>query len=178
MLCIGMTSKHIFTFIILVILIAFALEDEDQSSASKAEKDNVSEGYATIQDGDSLKINNVKHRLFGIDAPELDQYCDDSQGNEYKCGIASKAALAELVKNKKIKCLSHEKDRYNREIAVCYIGKTDINGWLVENGYAEAYRRYSHDYVRQEGKAKKLKKGVWQGSYVSASEHRKQNPRR
>ena len=32
-------------------------------------------GVAKIIDADTIKINNNKIRLFGIDAPELDQFC-------------------------------------------------------------------------------------------------------
>ncbi len=36
---------------------------------------NTIEGFAKIIDGDTLRLNNIKIRLYGIDAPEINQKC-------------------------------------------------------------------------------------------------------
>ena len=51
----------------------------------------------------------------------------------------------------------------------------DINSWLVKNGYAIAYRRYSKKYVLEEQHAEKNKLGIWQGTFQNPEEWRKKN---
>lgn len=53
------------------------------------------------------------------------------------------------------------------------IGSTDLNGWLVREGLAIAYRRYSHDYVSYEAMARNAKRGVWAGSFIESAAGRK-----
>ena len=52
-------------------------------------------------------------------------------------------------------------DRYKRYIGVCFVEKINLNSWMVRNGYAVAYRRYSKDYIEDENYAKINKFGLW-----------------
>ena len=124
------------------------------------------EGIPRIIDGDSLEINNNKIRLFGIDAPEIKQICKKpylvisflvslSFQKKYECGLLATNQLKKLIDNKTVKCISENKDRYNRYLSICYLKNKDINSWLVKNGYAIAYRRYSKKYVLEEQHAEK-----------------------
>ena len=45
-------------------------------------------------------------------------------------------------------------DRYGRTISQCFVAETDINEWLVAQGLALAYRRYSRDYIAAEDEAR------------------------
>ena len=141
------------------------------------------EGIPKIIDGDSLEINNNKIRLFGIDAPERKQICKkpyliisflNFQRN-YECGLMATNQLKKFINNRTIKCTSENKDRYNRYLSTCYLKKIDINSWLVKNGYAIAYRRYSKKYVLEEQHAEKNKLGIWQGTFQNPEEWRKKN---
>ena len=51
------------------------------------------------------------------------------------------------------------------EISECYLKKQDINSWLVKNGYAIAYRRYSKKYINDEQYAEDNKLGVWKMNF-------------
>ncbi len=141
------------------------------------------EGIPRIIDGDSLEINNNKIRLFGIDAPEKKQICKkpyliisflNFQRN-YECGLMAINELKKFINNRIIKCISESKDRYNRYLSICYLKNKDINSWLVKNGYAIAYRRYSKKYVLEEQYAEKNKLGIWQGTFQNPEEWRKKN---
>ena len=71
------------------------------------------------------------------------------------------------IGSKAVSCEGGERGRYGRLIAVCFdVDGTDLNGWLVEQGHALAYRRYSMRYVAQETAARKAKRGIWQGGFV------------
>ena len=146
----------------------------------------VFEGIPRIIDGDSLEINNNKIRLFGIDAPEKKQICKkpyliisflislDLQ-KKYKCGLLATKQLKKLINNKTVKCISENKDRYNRYLSICYLKNKDINSWLVKNGYAIAYRRYSKKYILEEQHAKKNRLGIWQGTFQNPEKWREKN---
>lgn len=143
-------------------------------------------GMPKIIDGDTVHIGNKKIRLEGIDAPEIKQQCKKPfltislrigfQFNKnYSCGTISKRKLIEKIENSKIKCISSTKDRYKRYLATCYKNKINLNKWMVRNGYAVAYKRYSKDYVRDENYAKENRLGIWEGSFTMPEKWRKLN---
>ena len=111
--------------------------------------------YAEVRiiDADTIELYGAKIRLEGIDAPEQSQTCENQQAVIYNCGRHATGALKELIAsmpNKTIKCDYTDQDKYGRLVGSCMIGTTNINGWLVENGWALAYRQYSKEYVENE----------------------------
>ena len=143
-------------------------------------------GVPKIIDGDTVNINSKKIRLEGIDAPEMKQQCKkpflkisviiNFQFNKnYSCGVVSKEKLIEKIKNSKIRCISSSKDRYKRFLATCFKDKVNLNKWMVKNGYAVAYKRYSNEYVKDELYAKENMLGIWEGSFVMPEKWRKLN---
>lgn len=128
-------------------------------------------GTARVQDGDSLLVEGIRVRLFGIDAPELDQTCT-SEEQRWSCGQAAAAKLADLVTGKKVMCTSMGKDQYDRVLGRCSVGAVDINRTMVALGYAVAYRRYSSDYILAEDAARAAKLGLWASKFQAPSEYR------
>ena len=111
-----------------------------------------------VVDGDTIHIKNrnlglIKIRLSEIDTPELDQ----------PFGIEAKNALKKLVDNKIVKVKKVTIDRYKRIVAIIYINDTEINYFLVKNGYAWCYEYYNHrEKIKNAEKiAKKKKIGLW-----------------
>ena len=132
-------------------------------------------GLPIITDGDTIKILNNKIRLHGIDAPEKKQKCIKDL-KEYNCGLVASEALIKKISKNVVKCTTQKnKDRYNRFIGVCYIKQENLNRWLVRNGYAIAYRRYSKDYILDEDFAKTNKLGLWSGTFLKPEKWRKVN---
>jgi endonuclease YncB( thermonuclease family) len=105
-------------------------------------------GRASVTDGDTVVIQGTRVRLFGLDALESVQRCQDAADKDYRCG--RRAALADRVGEAPISCEPRDTDRYGRTVAVCRKGTEDLNAWMVEQSYAAAYRRYSRDYVTAE----------------------------
>ena len=143
-------------------------------------------GIPKVVDGDTIHINNYKFRLEGIDAPEMKQQCKKETlkisfligltfYKDYSCGKVSKEKLITKINTSEIKCISSSKDRYKRYIATCFKGKTNLNKWMVRNGFAIAYRRYSKKYVPDEEFAKENKLGLWQGKFMEPEKWRKLN---
>ena len=143
-------------------------------------------GIPRIVDGDTIHINGHKIRLEGIDAPEIKQQCKKERlkissiigftfYKTYSCGEVSKKNLKAKINKSKIKCISSIKDRYKRYLAKCYKDKINLNRWMVRNGYAVAYRRYSKEYIPDEDFAKENKLGLWQGTFLKPEKWRKLN---
>ena len=143
-------------------------------------------GIPKVIDGDTVHIENYKFRLEGIDAPEMRQQCKKETFKisffigftfykDYSCGRVSKEKLITKIDTTEIKCISSSKDRYKRYIATCFKGKTNLNQWMVRNGFAIAYRRYSKKYVPDEVFAKENKLGLWKGKFMEPEKWRKLN---
>jgi hypothetical protein len=110
--------------------------------------------------------------LFGIDAPEGRQPCT-RDGREWRCGDAAAAELRRLVGSRTVSCVQRDVDDYERVVAVCRVGSTDLGAALVRAGFAVAYRRYSNDYVDEEREARTAKRGVWAGEFTPPEEYRR-----
>ena len=119
-------------------------------------------------DGDTLIFKGITVRLQGIDAPESGQSCRNGQGRPYPCGSIATAALKLMLAAGGVRCdLQPNTGRYGRKIGVCYASDgTDINGWMVRQGFAVAYRNYSKRYIDAEEAAKKAKIGLWHGEFI------------
>ena len=140
-------------------------------------------GVAKVIDGDTIRIKNKKIRLFGIDAPEKKQKCRKPRltilfltfNKDYPCGEISTLKLKQKINDKFVTCKSTNLDRYKRFIAECFKNKTNINKWMVRNGYAVAYKKYSKKYSASENIARKDKLGLWIGTFQMPWEWRKEN---
>lgn len=142
-----------------------------------AEAKDLVQGYPRVVDGDTLDFSGTRVRLFGIDAPETKQSCKAGKGGEYLCGEKSKEALLSKVGKGKVECEQKNRDKYGRVVGVCSLNGEDLNGWMVEQGFAVAYRQYSKNYVPLEDAAKAAKRGIWSGTFEVPEQWRRDNPR-
>ena len=131
-------------------------------------------GKPRIIDGDTIHIKSNKIRLHGIDAPETKQTCKvDNQ--DWFCGKQSTKELKKLISNQEVKCTTNDVDIYNRFVAICYVNEININQWMVESGWAIAYRYYSTDYIIEEKYARDNKLGIWKSEFMKPYAYRQQN---
>lgn len=129
-----------------------------------------------VSDGDSLRSGKLRIRIFGIDAPELKQQCQDQNGTAWDCGLAARQQLENLLDaDKLLHCELRDVDRYGRLVMQCFRGTVDIGAAMVRSGHALAYRSFSQLYVVDEKHASSARTGVWQGSFQPPWEWRQQN---
>ena len=133
---------------------------------------NLFANIVKVIDGDTIKIGNEKIRFGGIDAPELKQICFKNE-EKISCGILVKNVLKKKIGKETPKCISEGKDIYKRTIAECFINGESLSKFLVSNGYAFAYRKYSRKFIRDERFAKKNKLGLWSMKFIFPWEFRK-----
>jgi endonuclease YncB( thermonuclease family) len=130
---------------------AFAQSDSDTSGTG------TSHGFA-VSDGDTVNFGRQLIRLFGIDAPEKAQPCDD--GNWYPGPLATKA-LVDFIAGRPVSCHQVDYDRKNgRPVAVCFAGSDDLQALMVSAGWAWAYTAFSDQYADAERRAAARRVGV------------------
>ena len=119
----------------------------------------------SVTDGDTIKVDLdsglIDVRLHSIDTPERAQ----------RWGPEAKAALASRLQGQQVALEPVEQDRYDRMIAVVYLGEENINAWLVRAGLAWVYRQYARDarYCKAEMMARVEQRGIWS---LAATEQR------
>lgn len=125
-----------------------------------------------VTDGDSLVINNRRIRLQGIDAPEYHQTCGDAKGFDYPCGQKALEFMQHLVSHKKVSCNKIATDIYKRDLSECFANGENINLKMLANGWAVVYRTDNPEYIKAQNQAKKAKKGLWQGKFMTPELYR------
>ena len=131
-----------------------------------------SEKKIQVIDGDTIHIGKLKYRFFGIDAPEIKQICE-KDNIKIQCGVIAKSVLQNKIADKIPECVVKDKDRYQRLVAECFIGKESLSRFMVREGYAVAYSQYSKDFIQDEKYAKENKLGIWSMNFQMPSEYRK-----
>ena len=130
------------------------------------------EGQATVIDGDTIEIKGQRIRLHGIDAPESSQTCT-LDGKVWRCSQQAALQLSDMINKRNVRCEQKDKDYYGRLVCECFVGKTNINAWLVENGWAVAYRKYNTDFVTEEANARAADVGIWKSKFDNPEDYRK-----
>jgi endonuclease YncB( thermonuclease family) len=85
----------------------------------------------TVTDGDTIKLDGARWRLWGIDAPEMHQTCADG----WTAGVQAKHQLEQLMAGGSVVCEFRGHDRCRRSIGLCRAGGRDLaemvaQGWL------------------------------------------------
>lgn len=115
-------------------------------------------GRAWVIDGDTIKIGQIKIRIAGIDAPELDE----------PWGRKSKWAMVNLCKGQVIHVSLTGETSYDRLVGTCHLpdGK-DIGAELVKDGLAldgSYYSKGKYLHLEPEGARQRLGRyGLKQG---------------
>ena len=157
-----LNKKNLFLVISILLIFFFLTYNDVKSSELK------------IIDGDTIHLNGEKIRFSGIDTPEIKQNC--IKNNEViKCGIKAKELLIKVIGNEKIDCVREGKDQYKRTLAECFVNDLSLSSYLVKNGYAFAYRKYSKKFIADEDFAKSNNLGMWSMKFEYPWDWRKKN---
>ena len=121
-------------------------------------------GPAVAIDGDTLQVDGQKIRLYGVDAPEVAQTCVARR--EWRCGIEAMHALAQKIASGTVDCAERGRAGDDTLLATCRLGAEDLAAWLVEKGWALAWRAQSSDYLVEEQNARVARRGIWRGTIL------------
>ena len=132
-------------------------------------------GQAKVRDGDSIDIGAQRIRLWGIDAPEYKQTCRRRE-KAWDCGAEAAQALRRHLAGRTVKCLPVETDRHGRTVSRCSAGGRSINEWLVREGWAVDYTRYSKGaFAQAQAQARAGRRGIWSGSFDPPEHYRRRS---
>ncbi len=104
-------------------------------------------GTLQVIDADTWDVGGTRVRLFGIDAPELDQSCTRPNGATWACGAWATQQTRDRYSGQTAQCDAIDTDRYGRTVARCFVDGQDVGAAMVADGLALAFGRYSQDYV-------------------------------
>lgn len=142
-------------------------------------------GPACVIDGDSLMINGKRRfgkcaggtevKLFGIDAPELEQTCIGPKDETWECGRAAGSLLLKAIRDRQVQCEERARDHKDRMFGVCRVDGLDLGAYLVGQGAALADPAHGHDYKAAEANAQKAHTGLWAAKFQPPWIWRKDN---
>lgn len=111
-------------------------------------------------------------KLYGVDAPDLNQVCLTKRGEQYACGKTAQNKLKKLLLNKKIDCQIVGQDQNNFYLTTCVIQGYDVGATMVSVGWAVAERHISQVYIPYEQQAHRAHEGLWAGKFMAPWEFR------
>jgi len=171
------------TFITLVVIALFAYFAWIYIIPKLSEHEQKQKETAFVQrvvDGDTFVLESgEKVRMLGIDTPEkhesskLDKDAERSGSDKktiQRLGELSSEYTKKLIEKKNVVLVpepNHEdKDKYGRLLRYIYLEDgTFVNKKIVEDGYANAYRRYElsklDELIKAEKDARENKRGLW-----------------
>ena len=128
-------------------------------------------GDAIVVDGRTLMVSGQMVRLWGLDAPDLDQTCTWG-GKLIPCGRLAQGALMDLIIGAVIRCERRRQSESSLNIAVCFADSYDIGANLIHTGWALARHPTSPVYRETERKARAAKRGLWRGEFARPADWR------
>lgn len=108
-------------------------------------------GRVWVVDGDTVRVGKHRVRLFGMDAPEMDQ----------RGGAEAKSNLIRLAGGAEVQVEPLTMDCFGRVVAKVWRGETDLSERMVRDGFAVATSRWNRDYVPAEREARSERRGLW-----------------
>ena len=106
----------------------------DPSTAKPQLEKRTLAGRPYIVDGDTITVQRVQIRLFGIDAPE----------KNHPYGRAAKSALYRMCKGRTVHAQVLEVDDHGRTVAICRLDDgRDLSAEMVKMGLAIDWPKYS-----------------------------------
>lgn len=116
-------------------------------------------GRAEVTDGDTLVINGIAIRLDGFDSPERGHRC----AGGINPWTEARDALREHINGRPVNCaiVGHD-DNNNRQVGRCSVEGVELGDWMVRNGWARDWPRYSCGaYAEREAAARAARVGLW-----------------
>lgn len=150
--------------------IAAVMSAPTTTSALPAADPSKLEGRAVVVSGDTLRVAGTLVVLDGIEAPEATQSCQRTSG-KWRCGVAAKDALANLVRGRRISC-DIVGDGEGAKRARCYSRSNDIAQQLVRDGNVFSNGGFLSRYASYESEAQTDKIGLWAGNADRPQDYR------
>lgn len=114
-------------------------------------------GVASVVDGDTIEISGKRIRLSGFDTPESGKRCGSVNVHQ-----RAALALSDFIGTRTVSCVDTGDRNSGRIVATCAVGGTDLGAYMVSQGWARDWPRYSDGkYCSAEKRARGEGKGIW-----------------
>ncbi len=119
-------------------------------------------GAVQVLAGDLIVVDGVPVRLYGLDAPELGQICENVRGTPYDCGAGARNIMTLLTRDREVECSLYAQ-RENGMTGRCFADGRDLGLALILRGWAFSYRSLSNRYEKAQARAQANQAGIWSG---------------
>ena len=171
-----------------IVAAVFIINHWEQLDAPMEQANNLlgpAEGNAI--DGETLLLRGVEVQLFGMDAVEVDQVCQDAEGADYPCGRRATHALQTLLRSRAVVCFPLFTVNEGRVVAVCELvedgteipsspidfmregRKRNLSRLMIAQGHALSIGIGSEYFGTDQDEAQRQRIGIWQGSFQPPS---------
>ncbi|MEM1229727.1 MAG: thermonuclease family protein [Pseudomonadota bacterium] len=169
---------------VLLILATIAVQNLDKFADPAEQADDLlGPAFANAIDGETLFMRGIEVKLFGIDAVERDQVCQNQAGEDYPCGSVATQALQQRVHNQDVVCWPLYAISATKVLGMCAVqdpggampGSPDefreifagdsLSRIQVELGHALSVGVGEEIYADEQNQAQMLRLGIWQGSF-------------
>ena len=131
----------------------------EPEAAEEEEPDPVRRYHrVVVRDARTLEAGDDIIRFAGIAPISGEKTCTDAAGTEWPCGRIAAGDLRRLIRHRAIDCAVVSKAE-GEITATCSAGLEDINGWLVEQGWAEVSA--GAGYAEEADAARAEKRGIY-----------------
>lgn len=114
-------------------------------------------GVTSIVDGDTIEISGERIRLGGFDTPESGKRCGAVNVHQHAA-----LALSDFIGTRAVSCVDTGDRNNGRIVATCSVGGADLGAYMVSQGWARDWPRYSEGrYCLAEKRARAERRGIW-----------------
>jgi endonuclease YncB( thermonuclease family) len=90
----------------------------------------------------------------------------------YRCGQKAND-LDAFIARRPVGCVEVDRDQYKRAVAVCTVAGIELADWMVWNGHALDWPKYSQgDYAAAQDEARRAEPGMCIGRFVESWRYR------
>ncbi len=181
-----------YLFSAVIIATVFVINHWNQVAAPMEQTDDLlGPAPGNAIDGGTLLLRGVEVQLFGMDAMEADQVCQDAQGLDYPCGRRATHALQTLLRDGEVVCFPLFAINESRVVAVCELTEDgvdvptspgdfmrtererNLSRLMIAQGHALSIGIGAQFFSDDQDEAQRQRIGIWQGSFQPPSAWRR-----
>lgn len=132
--------------------------EDEQTLAYQAQGALV--GYAEVLSGDTILIEGVQFRLWGVEAFSGYRHCG-ANPHGWACGTQPTQALQSFIDGYLVACFDRGTGVHGEAVAQCMRGLLDVGGHMVSSGMAGTRPQETRSYQLKLEVAKSGDQGIW-----------------
>ena len=175
-----------------LVVFVFFINHWDQVRSPMEQADNLlGPDLGNAIDGETLFLRGVEVKLFGMDAVESDQVCQDGDGLDYPCGRRATLALQALLQKSQVVCFPLFAVNAQRVVAACELvdagqdmptdprdfigggGPNNLSRIMIAKGHALGVGMGAESFQEEQSRAQQRRLGIWQGPFQLPSAWRR-----